>query len=185
MQRLVPPSFLLKHATGRNVLLGVFLFVAFAGFIMPAMENDIKALSGGVGVIDLEFFYTPARALEMLSTYGPEGIYLYLIAQWTVDLIFPIVGFFMFSVFLIWLGLARWWWLGAFIMLTDWIENVFITIMLIQYPAFSPELAVVSCVFTMMKWSGIFFSNALILFNGGKKLLAARKTAFKQSNSLR
>lgn len=185
MQQLVPPSFLLKHASGRNVLLGIFLFVSFAGVIMPAMENDIKALSGGVGVIDLEFFYTPAQVLQMLGAYGPEGIHLYLIAQWTVDLIFPMVCCLTFAVFLIWLGLRHWWWLGPFIMTVDWLENVFVSIMLLQFPGFSPGIAVVSCIFTVLKWSGIFFSNGLILFNGGKKLLAARKTNLKRSGSLR
>ncbi|MBC7777049.1 MAG: hypothetical protein H7246_16575 [Phycisphaerae bacterium] len=175
MTNFSPPPFFLKIATGRNVFLFFVLFIAFSGFIMPSMEEDIKALSGGVGVIDLEFFYSPQKALFMLSAYGPEGIHLYLIAQWTVDLIFPLIGCFLFATGLLWLGAKRWWWLGLLLLSADWIENVFITILLMQYPDFSPTVAMGSCFFTSLKWATVFFSNGLILFHGGKKLLALRK----------
>lgn len=55
---------------------------SFHGLYHAFPEADIKALSGGVGVIDLEFFYTPAKAHSTPnSVYGPEGIHLYLIAM--------------------------------------------------------------------------------------------------------
>jgi hypothetical protein len=175
MINFTPPKYLQKIAHGRNVLLLLALFIAFTGFIMPAMEADIKALSGGVGVIDLEFFYSPEKALSMLSAYGPEGIRLYLFAQWTVDLIFPVIGGLMFATGFIWLGRPRWWWLGALLTLADWTENILVTVLLVQYPEFSTPVALTSCAFTMLKWATIFFANGLILFHGGKKLLAKRK----------
>ncbi|MBK6995453.1 MAG: hypothetical protein KA138_15595 [Saprospiraceae bacterium] len=184
MSNFTPLSFLRKIATGRNVLLLFALFIAFTGFIMPSLEADIKALSGGVGVIDLEFFYTPAKAHSMLSAYGPEGIHLYLIAQWTVDLVFPVIGGLFFVTCLTWLGARRWWWLGALLTLADWTENIFVTILLMQFPDFSPSIAVISCVFTCLKWATIFFSNGLILFHGGKKLLASSRIKMEQSSSL-
>lgn len=142
---------------------------------MPSMEADVKALSGGVGVIDLEFYYSPAKALSMLSSYGPQGIHLYIIAQWTVDLVFPIIGGLFFATFLLWLNAGRWWWLGPLLTFSDWVENVLVTILLLQFPGFSPSIAVASCVFTCIKWSTIFFSNGMILFYGGKKLLTRYK----------
>ncbi|MFN0034747.1 MAG: hypothetical protein ACKVUS_06765 [Saprospiraceae bacterium] len=172
MANLLPPRFLLKIVNGRNVLLLFVLFVAFTGFIMPSLENDIKALSGGVGVIDLAFLYTPAQALSMLSAYGSEGIHLYLIAQWTVDLVFPVIAGAFLATCLLWLGVRRWWWLGPFVTMVDWVENIFVTILLVQYPDFSPAMAVASCVFTTLKFSAIAFANMLILFNGGRRLLA-------------
>jgi len=183
MANFLPPPFLLKIATGRNVLLFFALFIAFSGFIMPSMEADIKALSGGVGVMDLEFFYSPEKALSMLSAYGPEGIRLYLFAQWTVDLVFPVIGGFFVATCLLWVGAKRWWWLGVLLTTADWIENIFVTILLLQFPDFSPSIALVSCVFTCLKWSTIFVSNGLILFNGGKKLLASRKVQIEPSSS--
>lgn len=144
---------------------------------MPSLENDIKALSGGVGVMDLQFFYSPEKALSMLSAYGPEGGHLYLIAQWTVDLIFPVIGGLLFATALWWLDARRWWWLGLLLLSSDWTENVFITILLVQFPDFSPSLAMGSCFFTSLKWATVFLSNGLIIFHGGKKLLARRKTS--------
>ncbi len=175
MANFIPPAFLIKIATGRNVLLLFALFIAFSGLIMPSMEADIKALSGGVGVMDLQFFYSPEKALTMLSAYGPEGIRLYLVAQWTVDLVFPIIGCFLFATGLIWLGARRWWWLGLLLLTADWTENIFITLLLKQYPDFSPTIALGSCFFTSLKWATVFFSNGLILYYGGKKLLALRR----------
>ncbi len=172
MVKFAPPRFLRNIANGRNVLLLLGLFITFSGIIMPSMEADIKALSGGVGVIDLQFFYTPADALSMLSAYGPQGIHLYLIAQWTVDLIFPIIGGFFFATSLIWLDTRYWWWLGLMLTLADWTENIFITLMLLKFPEFSASLAIGSCFFTVLKWATVFFANGLVLFYGGKKLLA-------------
>jgi hypothetical protein len=108
----------------------------------------------------------------MLSAYGPEGIHLYLIAQWTVDLIFPIIGGLLFATCLLWLNARHWWWLGLLLTLADWTENIFITRLLLQYPDFSPAMAMGSCFFTSLKWATVFFSNGLVLFYGGKKLLA-------------
>jgi hypothetical protein len=178
-----PPLKLQSIATGKNVILLVMLFLTFVALIMPSMENDIKALSGGVGVIDLQLFYTPGTALQMLNSYGPEGMRLYLVAQWTVDLIFPVIACLMFATLLLWLGLSRWWWLGMLVMSADWIENVLITILLVQYPDFSPWLAMVSCFFTSLKWAAIFFCNLLILSHFVKKLMAIRKSEVKQSRS--
>jgi hypothetical protein len=185
MAMLAPPTFLIKIAKGWNVFLLLGLFLTFSGFIMPSMEADIKALSGGIGVLDLQFFYTPAKALSMLSTYGPEGSHLYLIAQWTVDLVFPIIGGLLFATGLIWLDARRWWWLGLLLLSADWTENIFITILLKQYPDFSPTIAIGSCFFTSLKWATVFFSNGLILFYGGGKLLALRKTRVTECSILK
>lgn len=184
MARLYPPSFLLKLATGRNVLLFFVLFIAFTGFIMPSVEADIKALSGGVGVIDLEFYYLPTKVHSMLSSYGAEGIHFYLIAQWTVDFIFPIIGGLFFASCLVWVGARRWWWLGLAVTFADWIENIFVTMLLMQFPDFSVAVAVLSCLFTVLKWATIFISNGIILYHGGKKLLARRKAQVVESGSL-
>lgn len=171
MQLITPPKLLIRIATGRNVLLLLLLFVAFSAFIMPAMEADIKALSGGVGVLDLSFFYTPQTAQSMLAAYGPEGIRLYIWAQWSVDFIYPIICGTLFATCLCWAGARNWWFLGPLLTVADWTENVFITILLVQYPAFSPETAWVACFFTVIKWSTVLFCNGLVFFFGGKKLL--------------
>lgn len=122
----------------------------------------------------------------MLDTYGPEGIRLYLVAQWTVDFIFPMIGCLLFATALIYTGARRWFWLAFLMMATDWAENVFVTIMLVQYPDFHPLAAILGCVFTVSKWSLIVLMNLLILYHGGKKLLqrhgrAAEETALRDT----
>ncbi|MCC7466752.1 MAG: hypothetical protein IT261_10805 [Saprospiraceae bacterium] len=158
------PAFLVRIAKPRNVLMLLVLFVVFAGGIMPSMEDDIKALSGGIGVIDLEYFYTPQQVKAMLDTYGSEGRHLYLIAQWTVDLIFPVIAGMFFATALVMLGGRKWWWMGLWVTLTDWTENVWITWMLLDEKGFSEQIARISCSFTVMKWGGIFVGNLMLLW---------------------
>jgi len=175
MRLLPPPKILTKIATGRNVLLLLLLFVAFSAGIMPAMEADIKALSDGVGVLDLQFYYSPETARSMLESYGPEGIRLYLMAQWSVDLVFPIIAGLLFSTCLCWLGAKNWWLLGPILTAADWTENIFITILLLRFPIFSQETAWAACIFTMLKWGTVLFGYGPIIYFGGKKLLAIWK----------
>lgn len=164
MMLIETPACLVKIAKPRNVLMLLVLFVVFTGGIMPSMEDDIKALSGGVGVIDLEFFYTPQQVKAMLDTYGSEGRHLYLIAQWTVDLIFPIIAGLFFATALVALNGRRWWWIGLWVTLVDWTENVWITWMLLDEQGFSVQIAWLSCSFTVLKWAGIFTGNLVLLY---------------------
>jgi hypothetical protein len=134
-----------------------------------SLEADIKTLSRGVGVLDLEFFYTPQKALEMLRAYGSEGSRLYLTAQWTVDLIFPLtVGLFVSSA-LVWAGKPTWWQLGALLTIADWTENILLTVLLLLQPLFSESVAWGSCFFTMLKWSLFVRSYGAILLIVVKK----------------
>ncbi|MBN8679291.1 MAG: hypothetical protein J0M29_13775 [Chitinophagales bacterium] len=160
-----PPAFILKIAKPRYVLLLLLLFVVFSGGIMPSLEADIKALSGGVGVIDLELFYWPEKARMMVDAYGAEGRHLYLIAQWTVDLVFPVIAGLFFATALVALRARRWWWLGFWVTLADWMENVWVTWLLLDEKGFSTTVAILSCFFTVLKWSGIFAGNLIILWS--------------------
>ncbi|MBL7828981.1 MAG: hypothetical protein JNJ57_20270 [Saprospiraceae bacterium] len=162
----------------KNVLLLFGLFLSFAAGILPAIESDIKSLSGGVGVIDLEYYYTPARVFYMLQSYGPEGIHLYIIAQWSADLIFPLVGGFFLANLLVFSGAERFYVLGVAVTLIDWIENVFISILLLKYPVFDEQTAWLSCICTSSKWI-LFFSSILISILFLIKRLAVKQVQLK------
>lgn len=170
MPRLAVPSFLLTIASGKNAALLAVLFLSFALGIMPALEADIKALSGGVGVMDLLPFYTPEKVSGMLQAYGPEGRELYLAAQWTADLIYPLISASLFSVLLVWLGAGRWWWTAPLLAIFDWTENVAITVLLLQFPAFHEPVAWISCFFTSAKWAAIAVIFLIVLFHAGKRI---------------
>lgn len=164
MRLIDPPAVIVRIARPRYALVLLLLFVLFAGGIMPSMEADIMALSGGVGVIDLEFFYTPQQVKAMLDAYGTEGRHLYLTAQWTVDLIFPIIAGLFFATTLVLLNGRKWWWIGLWITLADWTENMWITWMLLDEQGFSEQIAWLSCSFTVLKWAGIFTGNLVLLY---------------------
>lgn len=174
MKKLRFTERLFKLATGRNVLFFFGLFVAFQSVILPLLEADIKSFSGGIGVLDLMKFYSPETARTMLASYGPEGIKLYIAAQWTADLVFPLVVGFCFSTMLIWLGEKKWWRLAFLVTVIDWTENIFITILLMQWPHFQVLMAQAACFFTTTKWLFIGLIMVLALFRSGQKLLAWR-----------
>ena len=47
--------------------------------------------SGGVGPIDLQFFYTPDKVYSMVSAYGESGRASYRLFELTGDIIYPII----------------------------------------------------------------------------------------------
>jgi hypothetical protein len=157
--------FLQKIGQRQQMILLALMFVLFAGVIMPSLEADIKALSGGIGVLDLQCCYSPATARKMLGAYGPEGRHLYLIAQWTADLVFPVIGGLFFTSALLWSGARRWYLMGLVLCVVDWTENIFISILLVQYPSFNSSIALLSTGLTLSKWTVVASSSLIFTWH--------------------
>ena len=65
---------------------------------LPFSIPRIKALSGGVSILDLEFYYTADAAYRHLAAYGPEGRRLYAWGLLTVDVVLPALLFLTFAI---------------------------------------------------------------------------------------
>ena len=59
-----------RIAKGWLILIFLLIEGAFMGFILPRAEAVIKAVSGGVGVLDLMFAPSAAQILAALDAYG-------------------------------------------------------------------------------------------------------------------
>lgn len=161
-----------KYAKGPLVLLFLALDLLFVALILPSTEAQMKATSGGVGPIDLQFFYTPEQVYSMVGAYGEAGRAFYRTFELTGDIIYPIIYTLFFSLLLSWLfrrgfaGASRWQRLNVLpfgALLFDLLENSCIVTMLSIYPATPTLLAWLATSFTMVKWSFAVVTLLLLL----------------------
>ena len=158
-----------KNSKGRLIFLLLCGEIIFNALILPQQESKIKSVSGGVGPIDLQFFYTPEKVYSMIAAYGETGRESYRIFELTGDIIYPIVYTLLFSLLITWLfergfpteskmQLLNVVPFGAWTF--DLLENLGIVGMISVYPSTPSTLAWVTAIFTMIKW---LFAGASIL----------------------
>ena len=173
-------DFFEKWASWKSVLLFFALQMVFSIYIMPAFsgsgESDLPTL-------DLQFFYTPERAYEIIAAYTPAMRQAAAVTRLTLDIIYPVI-YGMMLAFLLTLTFRRafapktfadW---AVFIpwggVLFDYLENICFATMFLAYPQEFYGLAFVAGIFTAIKWTliGLAFPLALI---GGVKLVFTKK----------
>lgn len=173
-----------KYAKGPLVLLFLALDLLFVAFILPNTEARIKAASGGIGPIDLQFFYTPEKVYSMVSAYGEAGRTFYRTFELTGDIIYPIIYTLFFSLLLSWLcqrgfaGDSRWQRLSVVpfgALFFDLLENSCIVTMLSLYPATPAPVAWLAAGFTLLKWSFAGVTLLLLLAGAGMALYRVAK----------
>ncbi len=170
-----------KWANWKNVLLFFALQMLFNLVIMPAFSGSN---THDLPTLDLQFFYTPQRAYEIIAAYTPELRQAAAITRLTLDIIYPLVYAMMLTLLLV-LTFRRAFpatddsvrsifdfvlfipWAGV---LFDYLENICIATMFLNYPKEFYFLAQVAAIFTFLKWTliGAGFVLALI---GGVKLV--------------
>lgn len=156
------------------VLLAILIPLLLAlNFIdLPFSIPRIKALSGGVGILDLEFYYTADTAYRHLAAYGPEGRRLYAWGLLTVDAVLPALMFLTLAVSLTLTGRrqgGRYWLpmlnlLPLLAMVSDYLENAAILTMLDSYPHRLRIVGAMSGCFTLSKQVSTLTCLTLILW---------------------
>lgn len=161
-----------KYALGWIVFILFLLDAAFMGFIMPLAGASMKGGAGEMGPLDLQLFFTPAKAYQMVASYGESGRAFYRITELTLDIIYPIVYTLFFSLLITWLfrkgfpADSRMQRLnvvpfGAW--LFDLLENLGIVGMLSIFPSTPALLAWATAFFTLVKWLFAGASIALLI----------------------
>jgi hypothetical protein len=182
-------STLEKYARGWLIFILFLLDTAFMFFILPIAQGLMKMDSGGPGPVDLQFIYTPAKAYEMVASYGEYGRAFYRNVELTVDIIYPIVYTLFFSLLITWLfqrgfpAASRMRRLNVVPFggwLFDLLENLGIVSMLSVYPSTPALLGWFTAVFTFVKW--LFAGTSLLLVVIGA--LGAVKNGFRRQASI-
>lgn len=128
---------------------------------MTVADDQIKALSDGLGVPDLMVFFTADELYARLSTFGDEGRSIYLKAE-VLDLVYPLVYTATF-VSILALAIRRRFGDGSqrlmlcslpvLVMLFDYIENAGFLTVLLAWPARVPAAAWVAATGNGAKWT--------------------------------
>ena len=178
-------AWLYKISTGRITLLAILVFFVFMFTVLPGQAEKASQYSEQAGSIDTSFFYTPEDLYQTVEGYGPEGRQAYIRARWTFDLVFPLVYTFFLGTTISYIFTktfksgSRWLVLNLFPvlgMLLDFLENTFVTVVMVNFPGQLNIAAWLASVSTSLKW---FFVNgsfivllvglAAWLLNGVKK----------------
>ncbi len=162
-------SFLAK-TSGYKVLIFLFaLFLllnyAFNG-LFPFSIQKIKALSGNLGIPDMDLYYSYDRLSYLFHEYGAVGKEIYLKLQW-VDMIYPLVySVFFASLLFLFFGKTKFSNL-VFIPFAaatfDFIENIILRISILTYPDMNHLLVHISAVTTFLKWILILLTIVMII----------------------
>ena len=141
---------------GGSVLILQFVILADA-------SNYLKQYSGGMGFLDNRLWYSPMMALDMLEACGARGRQLYFIVEVSADLFYVLLRSLFMLACLLWL-VPRQQWRRFHVILPlvigglDAFENIGIIALIWQYPHCSYVLAVLTGLFTALKWvsCGVF-----------------------------
>ena len=169
-----------KWANWKSILTLLALQMLFNLVIMPGISSSNK---NDLPILDLHFWYTPQRAYEIIGAYPPELLRSAAIGRLTVDMVYPLIYGFMIS-FLLIVTFRRSFpknkftdlvvfipWGGV---LGDYLENISLSTMYLNYPTELYSLAWMASVFTATKWILIGIGFALVLV-GAVKLAFTKK----------
>ena len=171
-------AFFEKWANWKNVLIFFALQMLFSIVIMPAASgSDANELP----ILDLQFFYTPQQAYDIIAAYTPAMRQAAAITRLTLDVIYPVIYGMMLTLLLM-LTFRRAFAKDAVIFLPwggvlfDYLENVGFATMFLSYPREFHALAQVTAIFTALKWTLIGVAFLLTLVGGLKLIFSGEQT---------
>lgn len=180
---------IINAASGRNVL--IFLIPSLAVYFVMLLHTipGVQSYAPEMKIFDLSpSGYSYDYAIKLFSTLGDEGRKEYLNTQLPLDFIYP--ALFSISSFLLlaWLFLKRYdkgsrifyfCFVPIFAGMFDYLENIQIVVMILNFPDISNTQVVLSSAFTIAK-SGLTTIFFLLLFFAIIKLWMGSKSAKTQ-----
>ena len=147
----------------KTFLAALGAWIIFGLVVMPASTAKLQQITGKkLEVLDLQFSYTPERARAIIAEYGETGRYYAAWFEAIADTIYPMVYTSLFLIIISWVfrslsvygvRIRYIHMLPFLVMLADYCENACVITMLKTFPDFSDGLAMMSSVFTSLKWS--------------------------------
>jgi hypothetical protein len=161
-------------SSGRRyaVITALFLIFFYAATGKPYGTTEFTLLTGGLQVPDISFTYSSASVYSLLGAFGQNGRDIYMSQILPLDTIFAITYLFFFgttmSILIRYLlpgipelqGLVILPLVGA---ISDIIENVCFSLMMLMYPTQLPLVVSLASVFTKLKFVSNGITMALII----------------------
>jgi hypothetical protein len=165
-------NWLYQVSTGRVAASALVLLMVFLVLVLPRQAAVAERESQGAGSPDTSFVYTTADLYRMAEAYGRQGRAAYVRARFTFDLIWPLVYTLFLATGMSWVysrafapgspwrraNLAPL--LGA---LFDYLENLSASLVMVRYPNPTPVIDRLAPLFTVLKWTFVAGSFALLL----------------------
>jgi hypothetical protein len=160
---------------------GKMVLAALAGYLVllvlingqPFGVAQLKEITGGTGILDLGFLYTPEQAYALFSAMGEAGRAFDLTRIVPLDMLFPFAYTLFDAVAITWLlhrwlpAGSRWHRLNVVPVvggIADYLENFGIIMMLVAWPAPLPDIARFTMVAGLVKF--LFGALAFIIIFG-------------------
>jgi len=142
-------------------VLAVSALVAENFLTFPLSVPYMKDLAGGAPILDMRLGYSPEAAYHLFDLLGEAGRKANLTLYWSVDLVLPAL-FGSFLAAAIGRGaFSRWRHVAVAAAAFDYVENIAITILLLQYPEHHPNGVYVAASVTVVKQ--LLYSAGLLL----------------------
>lgn len=156
-----------KFATGKHIIISILFLVLF-----------IFLIKDGKGHLDMRFGYSPDDAYKIMGGLGISGRHSYLSY---LGLDFGIIVFLSITLLLVTafllkkLGMNEKWTLSYLLPLArgvfDILENIFIMMILLNYPKRLKGIAEVASIMTQLKWTSMIITMAFIIILAVRVLL--------------
>lgn len=143
------------------MLLTLLIMILFMISVLPGQAAASEKEIGSSMSPDTSFFYSPADLLQMTEDYGPDGRQSYIRSRWTFDLLFPLVYVSFLAVGISWFYKILVNPLKLFSLsnilpilagIFDYLENSGSSLVMGLYPVLVPGLALLTAVFSAVKW---------------------------------
>ncbi len=159
--------------TGPRALAALIAFFILGYLIngRPFGIAELKSITGGIGILDMEFLYSPEQAYAHLAAMGEAGRSFELTHIIPLDLILPAVYALAYAFVITWL-LHRWLpaesgWHRLNVVpliggICDYCENLGIIAMLLAWPAQLPDIALFVMIAGSCKFAASAFAFTII-----------------------
>lgn len=179
----------LKIAKGVNILLLTSICGLMMIFVMDKAIAELKRISGGVGPIDTQFFYSVEKINYMLNAYGEEGRTFYMVVEGITGAVFPLIHGLLLSMLIInWFHklqveervIQKLLCLPFFALVCDYLENILIITLLSSFPKISLLVVQLATLFTAAKWIFVFCSIFVCIVGAVALLLHYARFGFNK-----
>ena len=162
-----------RKASNKNILISALVYLILGILIMPRIIPLIEG-SSGLKILDIRFGYSLKQVADLFDGIGALGRKNYMLFTATADMAYPLVYGLFLCLFISYLFQKAFRADYEFrflnliplcIVVSDYIENFSIIMLLNQHPNISETLVKIASNATLVKWGATVFS-ILVVFIG-------------------